>query len=163
MSKQFFIAFLVLILIPSAGYAQQGDAPQFIPANQVVASVSPGSNAPAESLAVDILSDRRHYQYLVVRRSESGVAESHDAWSDVTVVREGSGTLIYGGYISGGEEEEPGEWRGGTIQSGQTKSLSPGDVVVIPAGTPHQIELESGETIVYTIVKVQSPDSGNED
>jgi mannose-6-phosphate isomerase-like protein (cupin superfamily) len=154
-------AFLAILIVPHDGYAQQQGAPQYIPADQVVASVSPNSEAAAEPLAVSVLSDQGHYQYVSVRRTESGVAESHDIWSDVTVIREGSGALILGGYIYGGREEEPGEWRGGTIQSGQRKSLSPGDVVVVPAGTPHQILLDEGESIVYTVVKVRSSEGGS--
>lgn len=163
MTKRWCVVLFAFVLSPAVGYAQQGAPPQFFPADQVVASVLPDSGAAEAPLTVDVLSDQGSYQYLVVRRSASGVAEVHDAWSDVTVVREGSGTLTYGGYVSGGEEEEPGEWRGGSIQSGQTESLSPGDAVVIPAGTPHQITLESDETIVYTVVKIRSPGTEEEE
>lgn len=162
MFKKGFAIVLVLVILPNVGYAQQEGAPQFIPARQIADAVTPAAKASAEPLADEVLTDRGHYQYIAVRRTESGVAESHDAWTDITTVREGGGTLVYGGYIAGGTEEEPGEWRGGTIQSGQTKALSAGDVVVIPVGTPHRIVLDEGQTIVYTVVKIRPPTEGEE-
>jgi mannose-6-phosphate isomerase-like protein (cupin superfamily) len=40
------------------------------------------------------------------------------------------------------------------IQEGSSAALHPGDVVVIPAGTPHQMRLAAGERITYLAFKV---------
>jgi quercetin dioxygenase-like cupin family protein len=47
-----------------------------------------------------------------------------------------------------------GEWRGGTIQNGSQAVLHPGDVVVIPAGIPHQVLPTAGQHFIYLTIKV---------
>ena len=53
----------------------------------------------------------------------------------------------------GGKLTEPGQHLGGDIQGGQVHKLSKGDVIVIPAGTPHWFK-EVPHSISYYVVKV---------
>ena len=46
------------------------------------------------------------------------------------------------------------ELRGVTIDAGQTRSLTKGDVVVIPAGVPHQF-VKVTNPFLYFVVKVR--------
>ena len=41
------------------------------------------------------------------------------------------------------------------MKGGARQDVRPGDVVHIPAGTPHQMLLKDGETVTYFVVKVQ--------
>jgi mannose-6-phosphate isomerase-like protein (cupin superfamily) len=88
------------------------------------------------------------------RRDTSGMQESHEDFTDVFVIQKGSARLSYGGTADGARLTTPGEWRGGTIRGGTESAVHPGDVVVIPAGIPHQFLLNSGESIVYLSFKV---------
>ncbi len=87
------------------------------------------------------------------RRDSDGVPELHEGFTDIFVVQRGTATLRYGGTVAGNKVTTPGEWRGGAIQKGTEAVLHPGDVVVIPAGIPHQL-LPAGADFVYLTFKV---------
>lgn len=94
------------------------------------------------------------YQYLQIRRAASGVPEVHDRWTDVTVVQAGRGTLLSGGRVSGSHVETPGEHRGGAIAGGTSRPVGPGDLMIIPAGIPHQYVIARGDSLRYLTIKV---------
>jgi mannose-6-phosphate isomerase-like protein (cupin superfamily) len=87
-------------------------------------------------------------------RDSSGVHERHEDFTDIFVVQKGSAHLLYGGSAEGERLTAPGEWRGGTIRGGTQTDVHPGDVVVIPAGIPHQFVLDPGQRIAYLSFKV---------
>ena len=95
------------------------------------------------------------YQYLQIRRNRSGVPEVHDQWTDVTVVQAGRGTLLSGGRVSGSRVETAGEHRGGTIAGGTSRPVGAGDLMIIPAGVPHQYMIAAGDSLRYLTVKVK--------
>jgi len=97
------------------------------------------------------------YTYALTQRDSAGGEESHMAWTDVFVIQSGGASLLYGGTADGAKETTPGEWRGGIIRGGTTRALHPGDVVVIPAGVPHQMLLERGQRVAYLAFKVAAP------
>jgi quercetin dioxygenase-like cupin family protein len=44
--------------------------------------------------------------------------------------------------------------RGSAITGGTETELAPGDFVIIPAGTPHQMKLAAGKQFAYLVMKV---------
>lgn len=70
-------------------------------------------------------------------------------------VQEGTATLLHGGRVDGGRETAPGERRGGRITGGTRQVLAPGDVALIPAGTPHQVLVPATGSIRYLVTKVR--------
>ena len=94
------------------------------------------------------------FTYAVTHRDSSGGLEVHMDWTDVFVVQSGSATMLTGGVADGARETAPGEWRGGAVRGATSAAITVGDVVVIPAGTPHQMLLRSSERISYLSFKV---------
>lgn len=94
------------------------------------------------------------FTYLQIRRASSGVPEVHDRWTDVTLVQAGHGTLLSGGRVNGSRLETPGEHRGGTIVGGASRPVGAGDLMIIPAGIPHQYMIPAGDSLRYITVKV---------
>lgn len=94
------------------------------------------------------------YTYALSHRDSSGTVETHVEWTDVFVIQAGQAALITGGVADGAHEATPGEWRGGAIRGGSRAVIKPGDMVVIPAGTPHQMVLAPGERITYLALKI---------
>jgi mannose-6-phosphate isomerase-like protein (cupin superfamily) len=94
------------------------------------------------------------YTYALTHRDSSGTVEAHADWTDVFVVQTGQATMLTGGSADGSRESAPGEWRGGSIRGGTRALIKPGDVVVIPAGTAHQMLLAPGERISYLAFKI---------
>lgn len=90
----------------------------------------------------------------VSHREESGVVEVHETKEDVMIVQSGEATLIVGGKGLGMHASAPQEQLGTKIEGGVSTHVSVGDVIHIPANTPHQFLLEPGKQITYTLVKI---------
>lgn len=92
-----------------------------------------------------------HYTELAYRAA-TGSAEVHEHEADFFVIESGEGALVTGGNLVNPKTEKPGEIRGSSITGGQKRPVAPGDIVHIPAGTPHQLLIT--KPISYFVVKV---------
>jgi mannose-6-phosphate isomerase-like protein (cupin superfamily) len=70
------------------------------------------------------------------------------------VVVSGSAALLTGGTIVSPRTESPGEIRGTGIEGGVKRAVGAGDIIHIPANTPHQLLVEKGKPFAYFVVKV---------
>jgi mannose-6-phosphate isomerase-like protein (cupin superfamily) len=105
----------------------------------------------------------RGYTVLALRRTGDGEVEIHSEWDDVILVQAGGATLLHGGTVDGGRETAPGEQRGGRIGGGTRQVIAPGDVVLVPAGTPHQVLVPAGGSVTYLVVKVRRGEEASSD
>jgi mannose-6-phosphate isomerase-like protein (cupin superfamily) len=106
--------------------------------------------------AVRQLADLPNDAFLLCHRGADGQAEWHETQADVFFVQSGSATLVVGGTMPNEETVAPHEKRGPSIQGGVRRKLSAGDVVRIPARTPHQLLLENGSReLNYFVIKVK--------
>jgi glc operon protein GlcG len=99
-------------------------------------------------------SDGRNYMVHASRREKSGQAEVHTKDADVIYVLEGKATFITGGEAVDAKNIAPDEIRGASIKGGETRTISKGDVIIVPRGTPHQF-LEVTNPFLYYVVKVR--------
>ena len=116
--------------------------------------LSPQAKTSERHIAGKNLLRYRTHTASVIHREGTHDAEQHEGVSDFWIVEAGEGTLIVGGEIGNRRELVPGEYRGPSINGGQKYKLAPGDQVNIPPNTPHQVILEPGQSITYTIVKI---------
>jgi glc operon protein GlcG len=93
------------------------------------------------------------YKIHASRRDAAGAAEVHARDTDILYVLEGEARFVTGGRVVDGAEVAPDEIRGPRIEGGTARVLSPGEVVVVPNGTPHWFESVPGP-FVYYVVKV---------
>lgn len=84
-------------------------------------------------------------------RDGPGMAEVHERDTDILYVLGGSATLVTGGRLVDGKVTATDEVRGAGIEGGETRQLVPGDVLVIPAGTPHWFKAVSGPFDYYVV------------
>lgn len=91
-------------------------------------------------------------------RSRSGEVEVHEKFADLFYVLAGETTLVTGGKVAAARSIAPGETRGDAIEEGTRQELKAGDVVHVPAGTPHQMLLAGDKTVTYFILKIQETD-----
>ena len=89
-------------------------------------------------------------------REASGEAEVHEHVTDVFVVQSGEATLAVGGKLVNGKMTAAGEFRGPSLAGAQLTELGAGDVVHIPAGTPHQLLIKDGKKYTGLVVKIRS-------
>ena len=98
--------------------------------------------------------DGRNYMVHASRREKPGQAEVHTKDADVIYVLEGRATFITGGEAVDVKTIAPDETRGASIKGGETRTISKGDVIIVPRGTPHQF-LEVTKPFLYYVVKVR--------
>jgi quercetin dioxygenase-like cupin family protein len=70
-------------------------------------------------------------------------------------VVEGNATVLTGGEMIEPREVGPGELRAPAVKGAQSHDLTPGDVLAIPNGVPHQFTTVS-DPFRYFVVKVEA-------
>lgn len=90
-------------------------------------------------------------------RANSGGAEVHAHYDDVFFVTDGKATLITGGTVVNPKTSRDGETMGSSIRGGESQTIAKGDVVHIPAGTPHQLIIARGAIYSSIVIKVREP------
>jgi len=101
-----------------------------------------------------LFNDSDKYMVHTSRRDTAGVAEVHSKDADIIYVREGSATFVTGGTVVEPQETAPDEIRGKEIRGGETRTISGGDVIIVPAGTPHWFK-EVPAPMTYYVVKAR--------
>ena len=101
------------------------------------------------------LGDFGSHAFKLSVRSSSGGAEIHAHFDDVLVVTEGGATLITGGALVDPHTESGGESKGTSILNGVTQTVSVGDIIHVPAGTPHQLLIAKGVLFSAFVVKIR--------
>jgi mannose-6-phosphate isomerase-like protein (cupin superfamily) len=109
--------------------------------------------APAMHTAPVKLAD--HYRINIVRRTSGQGAIAHPDGTEVHHIIDGSATFVTGGTIV---RPAATAGRGGiaTIEGGQSRRVAKGDVILVPAGTPHWYKDLEG-SITYLEVRFDVP------
>jgi glc operon protein GlcG len=94
-----------------------------------------------------------NFQVHASRRIAPGQAEVHTRETDIIYVLKGEATFVTGGTSINPQEVAPNEFRGSHIEGGDIRNLSKGDIIIVPAGTPHWFKEVRGE-FHYYVVKV---------
>jgi len=101
------------------------------------------------------LGDYKSHAIKLSVRTSSGGAEVHAQYDDIFVVTEGKATLVTGGTVIDPKGEGDGERKGSGIRNGESQTIVQGDIVHIPAGTPHQLMIPAGDTFRTIVIKVK--------
>jgi glc operon protein GlcG len=97
-----------------------------------------------------------NYAIHASRRTQPGQAEVHTLETDVIRVVSGTATFVTGGTVVDSRETAPNEIRGREIARGETRTLSAGDVVIVPRGVPHWFkQVPANEPLLYYVIKVR--------
>ncbi|MCV2491941.1 heme-binding protein [Geodermatophilus sp. YIM 151500] len=100
-----------------------------------------------------LLVDAEGYKVDAGRRTGPGAAEYHAAVVDVMRVVRGRAAVVTGGTLHAAREVAPGELRAESIDGGTAYELGEGDVLVVPAGVPHQF-VDVSDPFLYFVTKV---------
>ena len=117
----------------------------YVPHDKVSAMMAKGG-AIIEDQGLRVLAQRRG----------AGEAEVHAKTNHVFIIVEGEATFVTGGTLVGAKETAPDQLRAPSIQGGQTHHLTKGDVITIPAKTPHWWKEVSTKTIAYYGVNTEN-------
>jgi mannose-6-phosphate isomerase-like protein (cupin superfamily) len=93
---------------------------------------------------------------VLAQRRGVGEAEVHEKTNHVFIIVEGEATLVTGGTLVDARQTGPDQLRAPSVQGGQTYHLTKGDVITIPAKTPHWFKEVPTQTIAYYAVNIES-------
>jgi len=92
---------------------------------------------------------------VLAQRRGAGEVEVHENTNHVFIIVEGEATFVTGGTLVGAKNTAPGQIRAASVEGGQTYHLTKGDVITIPAKTPHWFKEVSTQTIAYYAVNLE--------
>jgi mannose-6-phosphate isomerase-like protein (cupin superfamily) len=92
---------------------------------------------------------------ILAQRRSAGEVELHEKTNHVFIIVEGEATFVTGGTMVDARQTAPDQRRASSIQGGETHHLSKGDVITIPAKTPHWFKDVPSNTIAYYAVNTE--------
>jgi mannose-6-phosphate isomerase-like protein (cupin superfamily) len=92
---------------------------------------------------------------VLAQRRGAGEVEVHEKTGHVFIIVEGEATFVTGGTLVSPRNTAPGQVRAASVTGGETFHLTKGDVITIPAKTPHWFKDVPTKTIAYYAVNVE--------
>jgi mannose-6-phosphate isomerase-like protein (cupin superfamily) len=143
------IVLFEMVVVLTASTASTGEgvpaAVHFIPHDQAAAVMAKGGPIVSDPGLV-VLANRR----------VAGAVEYHEHTNHIFIMVDGEATFITGGTMIGAKRTSPGQMTGTSIEGGETFHLSKGDVITIPAKTPHWWKDISTKTVGYYAINIES-------
>ena len=93
------------------------------------------------------------YRASIVHREKAAGAIAHPGNTEVHYIIEGAGTIVTGGTIVRPAGKDA---NAATIQNGETRRMKKGDIIIVPANTPHWYKEIEGK-ITYLEVRFVAP------
>lgn len=143
------IAIFAVAVLLAASAASTGEgvpaAVHYIPHGQAAAVMAKGGPIVSDPGLV-VLANRR----------EAGAVEYHEHTNHIFIMVDGEATFITGGTMVGAKRTSPDQMTATSIEGGQTFHLSKGDVITIPAKTPHWWKEIATKTAGYYAINIES-------
>ena len=92
---------------------------------------------------------------ILANRRGAGEVEVHDKTNHIFIIVEGEATFVTGGTLVGAKNTAPGQIRATGMNGGQTHQLKKGDVITVPAKTPHWWKDVPTKTIAYYAINTE--------
>jgi mannose-6-phosphate isomerase-like protein (cupin superfamily) len=133
-----------------------GDKAEVIPAHEVQAQLAQlAPQAKATGSSGSTMASHGNLALKLSVRTTSGGAEIHARYDDLMIVQQGSATLITGGTVENAQAGKDGETKGTSVQGGKSQTIMVGDVVIVPAGVPHQLLIAPGTLYSALVAKIK--------
>jgi|SRR5215510_3907782 len=116
----------------------------YVPHEKVAATMAKGGQ---------IIGD--HGLIVLAQRRGAGEVEVHEKTNHVFIIVEGEATFVTGGTLVDARDTAPGQRRAPSVKGGEVHHLSKGDVITIPAKTPHWFKEVPTQTIAYYAVNTE--------
>jgi mannose-6-phosphate isomerase-like protein (cupin superfamily) len=93
---------------------------------------------------------------VLANRRGAGAVEYHEHTNHIFIMVEGEATFLTGGTMVGANRTSPDQMTATSIEGGETFHLTKGDVITIPAKTPHWWKELSTKTVAYYAINIES-------
>jgi len=131
----------MIVLLTAAGVPT---VVTYVPHDKVSATMAKGGS---------IINDKG--LIVLAQRRTAGEVEMHEKTNHVFIIVEGEATFVTGGTPVDVRQTAPDQRRAASVQGGQTYHLTKGDVITIPAKTPHWFKEVPTKTIAYYAVNTE--------
>ncbi len=122
-------------------------------ANTDLQSVLKAAIAKSSDMASSPIALTDQYRVNIVHRPKANGAIAHPGNTELHYIIDGSGTVVTGGKVV----RKPGAPAAeAMIDGGESHKVTKGDVIIIPAGSPHMYSVVNGE-ITYLEVRFVAP------
>ena len=126
---------LAALVIAAAADAQPAPAPARAMTRAEVLAQLDAAAATSPQMMVARMANTEAYRVNVVKRTAPQGAIAHDVGTEVHYIIDGTATLVTGGTIV--RPATGGATAMATIRDGASREVHPGDIVLVPVGTPH--------------------------
>ena len=116
----------------------------YVPHDKVTSTMAKGGQ---------IIND--HGLIVIAQRRGAGEVEVHEKTNHVFIIVEGEATFVTGGTLVGAKDTAPGQKRAPNVEGGEVHHLTKGDVITIPAKTPHWFKEVPSKTIAYYAINTE--------
>jgi len=96
-----------------------------------------------------------HGLIVLAQRRGAGEVEVHEKTNHVFIIVEGEATFVTGGTLIDAKETAPGQRRAPNVKGGEVHHLTKGDVITVPAKTPHWFKDVPTQTIAYYAINTE--------
>ena len=157
-----FLAFTFLATAVASGALAQQPAPAtntFMNNKEIMGLIDKAKadrKGDAPLVAEPILSLAPYRAQLEFRPGTSPAAV-HEKDAELMVVLEGTGNIVTGGKLVDEKRNNANNLGGSSIAGGKSQAVVKGDMLIVPANTPHQVIPTGGAPIVLMTLHVPHP------
>ncbi len=162
MRAHVFAASFITALMASSAFAQQAAPPAtrtFLSDKEIMGLIEKAKadrKNDAPNVIEPILTLAPYRAQLEYRPGEAPAA-LHEKDAELMVVLQGTGNIITGGKLVNEKRNNANNLGGSSISDGHTQAVVKGDMLIVPANTPHQVIPTGGAPIVLMTMHVPFP------
>ena len=157
-----FLAFTFIVIAGTSGALAQQAAPPmtaFMNDKDIMGLIDKAKkdrkgDAPVTAEPILVLAP---YRAQLEYRPGNAPAALHEKDAELMVVLQGTGNIVTGGKLVDGKRVNANNLSGPAISGGDPRAVVKGDMILIPANTPHQVTPTGGEPIVLMTMHVPFP------
>jgi mannose-6-phosphate isomerase-like protein (cupin superfamily) len=158
--RAYFLAFAFLATATAGAVAQTAPAvTQFMSDKDIMGLIEKAKadrkgDAPMVAEPILLLAP---YRAQLEYRPGTGPAAVHEKDAELFVVLQGTGNIVTGGKVVDEKRVNANNLSGPSIADGHSQAVVKGDMLIVPANTPHQVIPTGGAPIVVMTMHVPFP------
>ena len=160
MRAQFLTFTLLATVAASSALAQQGPPARTFMNNKEIMGLVDKAKADRKGdapLVAEPILSLAPYRAQLEYRPGTSPAAVHEKDAELMVVLEGTGDIVTGGKLADEKRTNANNLSGSSITGGNSQSVVKGDMLIVPANTPHQVIPTGGAPIVLMTLHVPHP------
>jgi mannose-6-phosphate isomerase-like protein (cupin superfamily) len=163
MRAQFAAITVIATTVASGAFAQQAAPLNTFMSNKDIMALVDKAKADRKGdapLVAEPILQLAPYKAQLEYRPGTSAAAFHEKDAELMVVLDGTGNIVTDGKLVDEKRVNANNLSGTSIAGGVTHAVVKGDMIIIPANTPHQVIPTGGAPIVIMTMHVPYPAAG---